>query len=176
MHFWIEECITRRLVCFQDKFKIQAGGRPSSKERLVFLFSYCLLLTKRERERDSYTIKDKLMVGVASVWSGCGFEREREREGERERGREGGREGGRERERNRGRDRGREVKRVSSTPQLDRVSVVQDMDSQRRNLIIYDMQSGTKFVLTAAKSSVRDQWLKETRKLMKVLHTYVYTY
>lgn len=40
------------------------------------------------------------------------------------------------------------------------------MDPQKRNLIIYDMQSGTKFILQSLKSSVRDQWLARTQQLV----------
>ena len=40
------------------------------------------------------------------------------------------------------------------------------MDPQKRNLIIYDMQSGTKFILQSLKSSVRAQWLARTQELV----------
>ena len=49
-----------------------------------------------------------------------------------------------------------------------------DMDPQKKNLIIYDMNSGTKFTLTAAKSSMREQWLSHTQKLIQV-HNAIHT-
>ncbi|CAI8009161.1 Kalirin, partial [Geodia barretti] len=93
-----------------DTFKIQAGAKPGSKQRQVFLFPECLLIAKRERGR-SYSVKDKLM--------------------------------------------------------LQDISMAPDMDPQKKNLIIYDMNSGTKFTLTAAKSSMREQWLSKTQKLIQ---------
>ena len=46
-----------------------------------------------------------------------------------------------------------------------------DMDPQKRNLIIYDMNSGTKFTLTATKSSAREQWLSHAQRLIQVHNT-----
>ena len=59
--------IHKIVLCFrsfpQDTFKIQAGAKPGSKQRQVFLFPECLLIAKRERGR-SYSVKDKLMVHI----------------------------------------------------------------------------------------------------------------
>lgn len=52
--------------------------------------------------------------------------------------------------------------------QLREISMAPDMDPQKKNLIIYDMKSGTKFILTATKTSVREQWLTHTQKLIQV--------
>ena len=65
--------------------------------------------------------------------------------------------------------------------QLRDISMAPDMDPQKRNVIIYDMNSGTKFTLTAAKSSVREQWLSHSQKLIQVsshahIHAHVYMY
>ena len=47
--------IHKIVFCFrsfpQDTFHIQAGAKPGSKQRQVFLFPECLLIAKRERER-----------------------------------------------------------------------------------------------------------------------------
>ena len=53
-------------------------------------------------------------------------------------------------------------------PQLRDVSMAPDMDPLKKNLIIYDMNSGTKFTLTATKPSVREQWLSHAQKLIQV--------
>ena len=59
-------------------------------------------------------------------------------------------------------------------PQLRDISMAPDMDPQKKNLIIYDMNSGTKFILTATNSSVREQWLSHTQKLIQVcIHVYM---
>lgn len=58
--------------------------------------------------------------------------------------------------------------------QLREISMAPDMDPQKKNLIIYDMNSGTKFILTATKTSVREQWLIRTQKLIQVPHTAPY--
>ena len=46
--------IHKIVFCFrsfpQDTFQIQAGAKPGSKQRQVFLFPECLLIAKRERE------------------------------------------------------------------------------------------------------------------------------
>ena len=57
------------------------------------------------------------------------------------------------------------------SPQLQDISMAPDMDPKKKNLIIYDMNSGTKFTLTAAKSSMREQWLSKTQKLIQVACT-----
>ena len=45
--------------------------------------------------------------------------------------------------------------------------MAQDMDSLRRNIIIYDMFRGTKFILRASKTSVRDHWLSQSADLIQ---------
>lgn len=45
--------------------------------------------------------------------------------------------------------------------------MIQDMDKDRRNLIVYDMATGTKFILKCSKSSVRDQWLNKSTLLIQ---------
>lgn len=40
--------------------------------------------------------------------------------------------------------------------------MIQDMDRDRRNLIVYDMVTGTKFLLRAVKPSIRDVWLDKS--------------
>ena len=51
--------------------------------------------------------------------------------------------------------------------QLSEISMAQDMDSLRRNIIIYDMFRGTKFILRASKTSVRDHWLSQSADLIQ---------
>ena len=51
--------------------------------------------------------------------------------------------------------------------QLHDVSMVHDMDIDRRNLIVYDMVTGTKFLLRAAKTSLRDSWLNHSSGLIQ---------
>lgn len=41
------------------------------------------------------------------------------------------------------------------------------MDKERRNLIVYDMVTGTKFILRASKASIRDQWLDRSNLLIQ---------
>lgn len=41
------------------------------------------------------------------------------------------------------------------------------MDTQKRNIIIYDMITGTKFTLCAAKTSIRDNWLNQSGHLIQ---------
>lgn len=41
------------------------------------------------------------------------------------------------------------------------------MDKDKRNLIVYDMPTGTKFLLRAVKSSVRDTWLEKSNDLIQ---------
>lgn len=43
--------------------------------------------------------------------------------------------------------------------------MIQDMDSGKRNLIVYDMVTGTKYLLRAAKSTSRDLWLNKSNAL-----------
>lgn len=45
--------------------------------------------------------------------------------------------------------------------------MIQDMDRDQRNLIVYDMVTGTKFVLRAAKPSIRDVWLDRSCDLIQ---------
>ncbi len=53
------------LSCPQGVFAIQGGVKQSLKERRVFLFNHALLITKRRREaeKESYAIKEQLLVG-----------------------------------------------------------------------------------------------------------------
>ena len=51
--------------------------------------------------------------------------------------------------------------------QLSEISMAQDMDGLRRNIIIYDMLRGTKFILRASKTSVRDHWLSQSADLIQ---------
>ena len=51
--------------------------------------------------------------------------------------------------------------------QLHDASMIQDMERERRNLIVYNMATGTKFLLRASKSSVRDTWLNWTNLLIE---------
>ena len=41
------------------------------------------------------------------------------------------------------------------------------MDKERRNLIVYDMVTGTKFILRASKPTIRDQWLEKSNLLIQ---------
>lgn len=45
--------------------------------------------------------------------------------------------------------------------------MIQDMDRDKRNLIVYDMVTGTKFLLQAVKSSTRDAWLTKSNHLIQ---------
>ena len=51
--------------------------------------------------------------------------------------------------------------------QLHDVSMIQDMDRDKRNLIVYDMVTGTKFLLRASKPSVRNTWLDRSNLLIE---------
>lgn len=41
------------------------------------------------------------------------------------------------------------------------------MDREKRNLIVYDMVAGTRFILRAIKPVVRENWLSESSQLMQ---------
>ena len=45
--------------------------------------------------------------------------------------------------------------------------MIQDMDREKLNLIVYDMVAGTRFILRAAKTAIRDDWLSESSQLMQ---------
>lgn len=45
--------------------------------------------------------------------------------------------------------------------------MIQDMDKGRCNLIVYDMVTGTKFILKAAKPDIRDNWLEKSSLLIQ---------
>lgn len=45
--------------------------------------------------------------------------------------------------------------------------MIQDRDRDRRNLIVYNMATGTKFVLKCIKSSIRDYWLNKSSLLIQ---------
>ncbi len=51
--------------------------------------------------------------------------------------------------------------------QLHDVSMIQDMDRDKRNLIVYDMVTGTKFLLRASKPSLRNVWLDRANLLIE---------
>ena len=51
--------------------------------------------------------------------------------------------------------------------QLRDISMTQDMDPGRLNIITYDMLTGTKFILRAPKTSVRDTWLNRANELIQ---------
>ena len=57
--------------------------------------------------------------------------------------------------------------RPSLHPQLHDVSMIQDMDREKRNLIVYDMVTGTRFLLRAGKTSTRDTWLDRSSLLIQ---------
>ncbi len=52
--------------------------------------------------------------------------------------------------------------------QLRDISMTQDMDPGRLNIITYDMVTGTKFILRAPKTSVRDRWLSRANELIRL--------
>ena len=52
--------------------------------------------------------------------------------------------------------------------QLSDISMTQDMDPNRLNIITYDMLTGTKFILRAPKTSVRDKWLAKANELIRL--------
>ena len=45
--------------------------------------------------------------------------------------------------------------------------MTQDMDANKQNIIIYEMLSGTKFILKALKTSTRDSWLTTANELIR---------
>lgn len=45
--------------------------------------------------------------------------------------------------------------------------MLQDMDSAGRNLIVYDMVTGSKFLLRAGKTVIRDAWLERANLLIQ---------
>ena len=49
--------------------------------------------------------------------------------------------------------------------------MIQDMDRERRNLIVYDMVTGTKFLLRASKTPSRDLWLERSTDLIQKAKT-----
>lgn len=55
--------------------------------------------------------------------------------------------------------------------QLNEISMAQDMDDLRRNIIIYEMLTGTKFILRAPKTSIRDLWLTQSNDLIRKANT-----
>lgn len=64
----IAVCSISHSLFLQDTFHIQAGTKAGAKQRQVFLFPHCLLITKKERG-GSYSTKEKLMVGGACYHS-----------------------------------------------------------------------------------------------------------
>ncbi len=46
--------------------------------------------------------------------------------------------------------------------------MTQDMDPSKLNIITYDMLTGTKFILRAPKTSVRDNWLARANELIRL--------
>ena len=59
--------------------------------------------------------------------------------------------------------------------QLHDVSMIQDMDRDKRNLIVYDMVTGTKFLLRAPKTSIRNTWLDRANQLIEAAKQLVST-
>ena len=51
--------------------------------------------------------------------------------------------------------------------QLTDISMTQDMEATKRNIIIYDMQTGTKFILRAQNMSTRNSWLEKSNQLIR---------
>ena len=51
--------------------------------------------------------------------------------------------------------------------QLTDISMTPDMEHTKRNIIIYDMQTGTKFILRAQSTSVRNSWLEKSNQLIR---------
>ena len=51
--------------------------------------------------------------------------------------------------------------------QLTDISMTPDMEHTKRNIIIYDMQTGTKFILRAQTTSVRNSWLEKSNQLIR---------
>ena len=51
--------------------------------------------------------------------------------------------------------------------QLTDISMTQDMEPTKRNIIIYDMQTGTKFILRAQNMSIRNSWLEKSNQLIR---------
>ena len=147
----------------QDVFAIQEGVKQLFKERRVFLFEHALIISKKRRDssdRDTYAIKEELMVGYHSngdhmtsttailcscmlMWLSCDFNPSFIHC----------------------------MHMIMWHPlvrtQLSEISMAQDMDSLRRNIIIYDMFRGTKFILRASKTSVRDHWLSQSADLIQ---------
>lgn len=42
-----------------------------------------------------------------------------------------------------------------------------DMETTKRNIIIYDMQTGTKFILRAQTMLIRNSWLEKSNQLIR---------
>ena len=57
---------------------------------------------------------------------------------------------------------------ITLPPQLRDISMTQDMDPGRLNIITYDMVTGTKFILRAPKTSIRDMWLARANELIRL--------
>lgn len=51
--------------------------------------------------------------------------------------------------------------------QLTDISMTQDMDPNKQNIIIYEMLTGTKFILKVLKTSTRDSWLSKANELIR---------
>ena len=51
--------------------------------------------------------------------------------------------------------------------QLTDISMTPDMEHTKRNIIIYDMQTGTKFILRAQTTSIRNSWLEKSNQLIR---------
>ena len=51
--------------------------------------------------------------------------------------------------------------------QLHDMSMIQDMDHERRNLIVYDRVTGTKVLLRASKPAIRNAWLDRANLLIE---------
>ena len=47
------------------------------------------------------------------------------------------------------------------------MSMLQDRDKDKRNLIVYDMLTGSRYLLRASKPSLRDSWLEKSSQLIQ---------
>ena len=56
---------------------------------------------------------------------------------------------------------------IRTCTQLRDISMTQDMDPGHLNIITYDLLTGTKFILRAPKTSVRDTWLHRANELIQ---------
>jgi len=67
----------------------------------------------------------------------------------------------------------RDMYEIKEELMLNEISMAPDMDDLRRNIIIYEMLTGTKFILRAQKTSIRDLWLTQSNDLIQKANTEV---